>query len=29
VMLWLGWGLSAAVAIGTVIEDANKRQIES
>ena len=29
VMLWLGWGLSAAVAIGTVIEDANKRRIES
>ncbi len=29
VMLWLGWGLSAAVAIGTVIEDANKRQVES
>lgn len=28
VMLWLGWGLSAAVAIGNVIEDANKRRIE-
>jgi hypothetical protein len=28
VMLWLGWALSAAVAIGTVIEDANNREIE-
>jgi hypothetical protein len=29
VLMWLGWALSAAVAIGTVIEDANarKRQI--
>ena len=25
VLLWLGWGLSAAVAIGTVIKDANDR----
>jgi len=27
-MLWLGWALSAVVAVGNVIEDANKRQIE-
>lgn len=25
VLLWLGWGLSAAVAIGTVIKDADDR----
>lgn len=29
VMLWLGWGLSAAVAVGTVLEDAKDRKIES
>lgn len=29
VMLWLGWALTAAVAIGTVIEDANNRELEN
>jgi hypothetical protein len=29
VLLWIGWSLSAAVAIGTVIEDANERQLET
>jgi uncharacterized membrane protein YsdA (DUF1294 family) len=29
VMLWLGWALSAAVAIGTVLEEAKKREIEN
>jgi len=28
VLLWLGWGLSAASAIGTVLEDAKKRGVE-
>jgi hypothetical protein len=28
VLLWIGWALSAAVAIGTVIQDANEREIE-
>jgi hypothetical protein len=27
-LLWIGWALSAAVAIGTVIQDANDREIE-
>jgi hypothetical protein len=27
-LLWIGWALSAAVAIGTVIQDANEREIE-
>lgn len=29
VLMWLGWALSAAVAIGTVMKDADERQIES
>ncbi|MEO6201458.1 MAG: hypothetical protein ABIX44_09870 [Cryobacterium sp.] len=29
VLMWLGWALSAAVAIGTVIEDAQERRVES
>jgi len=28
-MLWLGWALSTAVAIGTVIEEANERNAAS
>lgn len=28
VLLWIGWALSAAVAIGTVIEDANDRRLK-
>jgi hypothetical protein len=27
-LLWIGWAMSAAVAIGTVIEDANARKLE-
>lgn len=27
-LMWLGWALSAAVAFGTVIKDANDRQLE-
>lgn len=27
-LMWIGWALSAAVAIGTVIEDANERRVE-
>jgi hypothetical protein len=27
-LLWIGWALSAAVAIGTVIEDANERRLQ-
>jgi hypothetical protein len=26
-LLWIGWALGAAVAIGTVIEDANERKL--
>jgi hypothetical protein len=26
-LLWIGWALSAAVAIGTVIEDADDRRL--
>lgn len=29
VLMWLGWALSAAVAVGTVMKDAEDRQIES
>ncbi|MBG6059722.1 hypothetical protein RCH16_003123 [Cryobacterium sp. MP_M5] len=29
VLMWLGWALSAAVAIGTVMKDADERQIDS
>lgn len=29
VLLWVGWALSAAVAIGTVVKDAQERKIES
>ncbi|TFC29059.1 hypothetical protein E3O53_04065 [Cryobacterium sp. TMT2-18-3] len=28
VLMWVGWLLSAAVAIGTVIQDADDRRIE-
>ena len=28
VMLWIGWALSTAVAIGNVIEDSHQRQID-
>jgi hypothetical protein len=28
VLMWLGWVLSAAVAIGTVVKDADQRHIE-
>ena len=28
-LMWIGWLLSAAVAIGTVIQDADDRQIET
>lgn len=28
-LMWIGWALSAAVAIGTIIEDANQRRVES
>lgn len=29
ILMWIGWGLSAAVAIGTVVKEADQRQIES
>ncbi|WP_022886552.1 hypothetical protein [Glaciibacter superstes] len=29
VLMWIGWGLSVAVAIGTVVKEADQRQIES
>ncbi|TFC09915.1 hypothetical protein E3O19_16400 [Cryobacterium algoritolerans] len=29
ILMWLGWALSAAVAVGTVMKDAEERQIES
>lgn len=28
ILMWIGWVLSVAVAVGTVIEDADERQIE-
>ncbi|TFC95173.1 MULTISPECIES: hypothetical protein [Cryobacterium] len=28
-LMWIGWLLSSAVAIGTVIQDADDRQIET
>ncbi|MCU1635141.1 MAG: hypothetical protein JWQ68_380 [Cryobacterium sp.] len=27
-LMWLGWACSTAVAIGTIIKDADERQIE-
>jgi hypothetical protein len=29
VLLWIGWGLSAAIAIGDVVQDARERQLDS
>ncbi|MCI4657183.1 hypothetical protein E3O44_03585 [Cryobacterium algoricola] len=29
VLMWIGWALSAAVAIGTIVKDADERQIDS
>ncbi|MEC5148945.1 hypothetical protein [Cryobacterium sp. GrIS_2_6] len=29
VLMWIGWALSAAVAIGTIVKDADGRQIDS
>lgn len=29
ILMWIGWGLSAAVAIGTVVKEAEQRQLES
>ncbi|GAB3120982.1 hypothetical protein [Glaciibacter psychrotolerans] len=28
ILIWVGWAASAAVAIGTVITEANRREIE-
>jgi len=29
VLMWIGWALSTAVAIGTIVKDADERQIDS
>lgn len=28
-LLWISWGLSAAIAIGDVVQDARERQLDS